>query len=85
MLKQDHKKQNFPSFRETEKKTELLHRVPNSEKIIEISIDKSKSVHQESESVLHRIAPDESKQEACAVEALVEEKYRRNRVCTKRD
>lgn len=74
MLKQDHKKQNFPSFREMEKKTELFHRVPDSEKITEIPTDEKKSVYQESESVLHKEATDEPKQEACTVEALVEEK-----------
>lgn len=74
MLKQDYKKQNLPSFRETEKKTELFPRVLHSEKITEIPTDERTAVDQETESELHKEAPDELKQEPGAVDALVEEK-----------
>lgn len=67
MLKQDQKKQNYPSFNESEKKTELFRRTPNSENATKVSTD-SKIDQQAVESVVL----DEVKQESRVTEALVE-------------
>ena len=73
MLKQDQKKQNFPSFKEGEKKTEHFHSAPNLENITKVPTDKEKVDYQEAERALQTVVPDEMKQESNVVEARVEE------------
>ena len=67
MLKQDQKKQNYPSFNESEKKTELFRRTLNPENATKVPTD-SKIDQQAVESVVL----DEVKRESRVTEALVE-------------
>ena len=73
MLKQDQKKEKFPNFKESEKKTELFQKVASPENKNSLQAIERKLEQEHTESSLHIVVPSETKQEAKMPEALLEE------------